>query len=140
MPRLSTAAVAVALASCGGTSASPTSTYPVNQCISHNASYVAVYSETSGNCGPLSNAVFNVSASGTTTGVLPENPSCASGSGCVVQDNGCVTVSTTGFTWTTTGQVTWAADGSGGTGTISIGISGDGQSCYSTYTLEYTRQ
>jgi hypothetical protein len=133
---MTTLAATILLATgCGSGSSMP----QANSCATSGATYVETFTQTSGNCGPLSSQVINVSPSGTLT--VPTTISCTSSTqaGCTIQESDC-TYSADGFDYTYSSSVTFASDGSSFAGTYSVSGTGMGMSCASSYSISGTRQ
>lgn len=129
----------IAVAACSSSSGAP-GTEEANPCATPGASYLESFVEMAGGtCGPLSNAIVNISSSGTITTETPLTCGSTMQTGCTAQDTDC-SFATNGTTCSVTTDVTYASDGSGAMGletlTCTMGTAG----CTSTYQVTATRQ
>ena len=136
-------ALAVAVAGCSssaGAGTPPPAPESINPCVTAGASYVIHFAEHPGGaCGPIPDSVVNTEPNGTVTA-----PSGCTGESRV---NGCTAILTgyscpvNGGHFTVTGQINWAQDGSGATGTEQETLTApNGETCLSTYDVTYRRQ
>lgn len=115
-----------------------TTTNKANPCATPGASYLWHCTEQSGDCGPTTDEVINVSSDGT----LAQSITCAKfeQDGCTGRGTDCKQ-STNGCTILTTFQTTFLADGSSADNVMTATIDcDDGSHCKSTYQCTYTRQ
>ena len=122
-----------------GCSSGSGQTVQADSCLTAGASYLVSYTETSGNCGPVPSEVINVSSSGVI--VSPVQVSCASDtvSGCMVQESDC-SYTDDGDTFTYSSDVSFASNGSSGSGVFSVSATGSAGTCAGSYNITYTRQ
>ena len=121
----------VTLIACGGNS------NQANPCVTRGASYLVSFTLVSGNCPALPSGIITVNQDGT----IPT----AAGQSCTVNMNGCTSDnncswSANGFNYTSASHVTFASDGSSGSGIATLNVSGNGGACVGTYNVTYTRQ
>jgi hypothetical protein len=116
---------ALLVAGCSGSSGP--SDHSANPCATPGATYVEVFTQTSGNCGPIPNQVINVSPGGDVT--ASSTISCASSNqnGCTATGSDC-TFTSQGFDFTETYSTTFASDGSAAMGVLSLSGNGMGMS------------
>ena len=146
MKQIILCAIALVIVACSGNNSTPNQpeTIQANTCATSGASYVGVWTDTSGNCGQVPNSVVNISPSGAIS--LPDTVTCQSVNteGCTTQENNCsYTASVTGGTCTInyTSTSTFSADGSSASAMASLTMEcSDGSSCEGSYSLAYTRQ
>jgi hypothetical protein len=120
---------------CGGSSSSNAA----NPCATKGATYLATFTEVSGNCGPVPSQVVNINPDGTITSSVNETCGSVSQQGCTGNRNDC-TWSSQGYNFLSTSSVTFSSDGTSASGIATISVSGGGQSCTETYSLSYARQ
>jgi len=109
-------------------------------CVTPASSYTVHFVEKAGGtCGPIGDTVINT----TSDGKLQPTPGCT---GTRTVDRCAVTITrytctpSNGVTTTETGEVTWASDGSSGSGTVDVSIASGATTCSSSYVVTYTRQ
>jgi hypothetical protein len=119
---------------CGGSSNSA-----ANPCATKGATYLATFTEVSGNCGPIPSQVVNINPDGTITSSVNETCGSVSQQGCTGNRNDC-TWTSQGYNFTSTSSLTFSADGASASGIATVSASGGGLSCVETYKLSYVRQ
>jgi hypothetical protein len=110
-----------------------------NECVTRGASYLVSYSAVSGNCAPIASEVINVESDGTIAGATPRPCAAVEQDGCTIRKTDCAW-SSGGYDYRFTSTLTFAADGSTGSGLLSVHESGGAWSCFSTYQLSWIRQ
>jgi hypothetical protein len=135
------AMVCVACSSNGGngTTSSAATTEKANPCATKGATYLETATEQSGNCGQIPSQVININPDGTLTTSVAISCAMQTQTGCKAQITDC-TWTANGYSYSETGETTFASDGSSATGLVTITAMGNGQSCSSTYSVTFMRQ
>lgn len=128
---------------CAEEAEDPPARTTTNSCVTAGAAYKFSYDETSGSCGALSEETLVTSTDGT----IEASSGCELGPG--ARNDGCAVFidsrckgtldDGTAYTSNSQGKVDWADDGAGATGTVTLTIVVEGDSCRSTYTVTATK-
>ncbi len=111
-----------------------------NPCATPGATYLQQFIERSGNCGPITDRIINISKNNTIASSSEIDLSCANveQDGCTARDTDCIS-SSNGITCSNTFITEFAPDGSVAEGVSTISCKSENFNCVSTYSYNFTR-